>query len=140
MMTAQISNYGSKTSEIFQFKKLTPESIKAIDNRIYNEITRIEIEKTYAEYEGFDEQQQTPQQQQQPQNLKSDTVRKDGQINKKNELKVKKVPEKDYEAGQKLSLKYKKLFPKKLFGTPIEEIDDFYKTEYVINSVHLFFL
>jgi hypothetical protein len=42
-----------------------------------------------------------------------------------------KAPNKDFEAGKFLPKKYFNKFPLSLAGVPIEEVDDFYKTDYV---------
>jgi hypothetical protein len=103
------------------FRKLTAKSIEEIDERIRVERTRLEIEKTDAGFELSDAAKQ---------HSHKKTASGKHKPNGKNAVK-KKVPDKDFEAGSKLPSKYKKLFPKELFGVPIEELDDFYKTDYV---------
>lgn len=93
------------------FKEFTVESVQRIRERIVNENTRIEIEKADADFE------------------ENKPAR--GQTSIKNVKKNLKFADKDFEVGKKLSRKYKHLYPKNLFGRPIEEVDDFYKREYV---------
>lgn len=94
------------------FKELTINSISSIREKIANEKARIEIEKAG---EDLDENPNTKKSKKQKNAAKSSP----------------KVPDKDFELGQKLSRKYQQLFPKELFGKPIEEVDEFYKCEYV---------
>jgi hypothetical protein len=105
------------------FRELTAGSIEAIEQRIADERMRKEIEQTDADMEFSDTRLA---------NLHhySNHKRKGGRADTKNATK-KKVPDKDLVAGGKIPSKYKKLFPKQLFGRPVEEIDDFYKTDYV---------
>ncbi|UJR17003.1 hypothetical protein I4U23_003901 [Adineta vaga] len=55
----------------------------------------------------------------------------------KNSINEKQIPNKELAVGEKLPEVLQNKFPTKLIGRPIEEIDDFYRTEYVfvvINS------
>lgn len=94
----------------FNFKQFSPESIRDINERIINENIRKEIERTDADYEL------------------SDSTR--GKRPDKAQLTESK-PNKELEVGKSLPKQHKKHFPKSLFGRPIEEIDDFYKAQYV---------
>ena len=54
---------------------------------------------------------------------------------KKHKSKSTKVasPNKDFAAGKTLPKKLQECFPENLVGKPIEEIDDFYKSHYVLS-------
>lgn len=105
------------------FKEFTRESMSNIRERILNEKLRFEIE-------------------QEELNANLDNLSL-----KKRKLAIKKLktdrenlrakPNKDFVIGKQLPLRYKYLFPTKLFGTPIEEIDEFYRNDYVLISIFL---
>lgn len=126
----------SNNSKNTIFKQLTLESISRIHERIVNEKARLEIEKNEAEME------QT--------NLKPKGQQPKKAAKKKEETVVVRKPDKDFEAGKTLTHKYSQLFPSELSGIPLEEVDEYYKSEYVIflkkfllkksiNRNHLFF-
>ncbi len=116
------------------FKKLTLESINSIRENILNEKTRLEIENNE---DSNDEKEksnnnntnigsQISYTQKQRKNVKSINVgeRSIASI-------ISKAPNKDFEAGKILPKKYKNQFPLSLAGCPIEEVDEYYKTDYV---------
>ena len=92
------------------------DSIKNIKERIFNEKTRIDIEKIDASLEDL--------------NKKSKNLLKIRK-KKKKEVKVVRYSDKDFETGSKLPKIYHHLMHSDLYGVPIEEIDDFYKNDYV---------
>jgi len=102
-----------KNIKIVQFSQ---DSIKNIKERVFNEKTRIEIEKIDASIEDL--------------NKKSKNILKLKQ-NKNKELRVNRNPDKDFETGSTLPKIYHNLIHSDLYGVPIEEIDDFYKNDYV---------
>ncbi|RMZ93884.1 sodium channel para isoform X6 [Brachionus plicatilis] len=94
------------------FKEFTFSSIQKIKENMKNERIRLEIEKNDIEMDDSD--------------CKNDRSREKTRH-----------PDKDFQADEKLPRKYRFLFPKNIFGKPLEELDEFYKCEYVfivINS------
>ena len=91
------------------FNELAPSSLKKIKNNIENERARLEIERYDLDLDD---------------SLPKSKLKQ----SKKTKLKF---PDKEFLAGRKLPRKYRFLLPRKLFGNPIEELDDFYKCEYV---------
>ena len=114
------------------FKKLTLESINNIRENILNEKARLEIENNE---ESNDEKEksnntvsQTSNNLKQRKNVKSLNVN----IGERSIASIaSKAPNKDFEAGKILPKKYKNQFPQSLAGCPIEEVDEYYKTDYV---------
>lgn len=91
------------------FKELTFHSIQKIKENKKNEKIRLEIEKT--DFEMDDSEYKNTRIREKKQNLN-----------------------KDFQAGKRLPKKYRFLLPKKFFGKPLEELDEFYKCEYVIEK------
>ncbi|CAF0790610.1 unnamed protein product [Brachionus calyciflorus] len=95
------------------FNRFSLNSLQKIKANIENERTRKEIEQNDLDWE--------------------DSIPKIRSLNSKLNL-----PNKEFVAGQNLPKKYRFLFPKELFGKPIEEMDDFYKCDYVIFFFNLY--
>lgn len=94
------------------FKKLTRESIKSIEERIFNDKLLLEIEN---------DECKPPNKKPKPHEQSIDADRKQG-------------PNKDLLTGKKLPERFKNLFDPKLFSIPIEEIDEFYQNDYVLKN------
>jgi hypothetical protein len=118
------------------FKKLTPESINNIRENILNEKTRLEIEKN----EASNNEKEKSNNNTIAGSQISDTHQKQRKYVKSLNVNTgdrsiastaSKGPNKDFEAGKILPKKYKNQFPQSLAGCPIEEVDDYYKTDYV---------
>jgi hypothetical protein len=140
-----MQNMLNKKSNI-DFKKYSPKSIENIEGRIQYEKTRQEIERTNEEFELAELNHQNNKNS----NNNNNHIKKKSKT--KNENKNAKTgdekealtmrPNKDFEAGKKLPSKFNKLFPKSLFGVPLEEIDPYYQRDYVfivINSSYQIF-
>ena len=100
------------------FKKLTKQSIRNIHERILNEKTRRDIEKTEkqnAELNNLDNSMKQ---------RKSFKKRKKGED-------IFKEPNKDFMIGNSLPRRYQILFPEKLYGGVIEDVDPYWKNSYV---------
>jgi voltage-gated sodium channel type II alpha len=99
------------------FKKLTPKSISKINERLDN----IRLQK------ALENDCLNP-------TLSNFKFKKNKNLisNQKNVIK----PSKDFETGNKLSKKYKRTFPPKLTGLPLEEIDDYFKNDYVFLTIN----
>lgn len=95
------------------FKKLTKQSIRNIHERILNEKTRHDIEKT--------ENAELSSSQKQRKSFKK----------RKKEEDIYKEPNKDFIVGNSLPRRYQLLFPEKLYGAVIEEVDPYWKNSYV---------
>lgn len=89
------------------FKKLTRESIKSIEERIFNDKLLLEIEN---------DECKPPNKKPKPYVQSIDADR----------------PNKDLLTGKKLPERFKNLLDPKLFSIPIEEIDEFYQNDYVL--------
>lgn len=96
------------------FKKFTRESIKAINDRILNEKMQQEIETD----ESIKE-----------------VSRKKYFEKEKSITCLNREANKDLDIGKKLPRGLKNLFPRSLFGIPIEEIDEFYKNDYIFTVI-----
>lgn len=90
------------------FKKFTNDSLKKIKQNIDKERIRLEIEKNDIEMNSSD------------------------YIIRKSRTKINCL-DKEFEVGKKLPKKYRFLFSKDDFGQPLEDLDEYYKNEYVIN-------
>lgn len=108
----------SNQHKAIYFNKFTPESMSKIRESILNEKLRLEIEKTDADFDNV--------------TSKLKKTKKKGLDRTSKEIANKTCPNKDFETGKKLPNKYKQLIGTKLFGTPIEEVDTYYKNDYVI--------
>ncbi len=104
------------------FKKLSKQSIRNIHERVLNEKSRLEIERVEKEIAN----------QNVPKNKRSKSKR-----GKANEKEVLVEPNKDFFVGNTLPHRYHNLFPDELHGYPIEEVDPFWKNEYVCSIYHL---
>lgn len=92
------------------FKKFTFDSWKKIKQNIDRERIRVEIEKNDIEMNGSD------------------------YVKSKNRPE-KPCFDKELQVGKKLPKKYRFLFPKNNFGQPLEDLDEYYKYEYVIKLI-----
>ncbi len=135
------SSGGGVYSEMF--KKLTPQSLKEIKERKQNERIRIEIEKTEALIEMMRVQQLSEERHklsnENPVKLRKQKEKqlKQHQETLKNIELKKEIPIKDFATGSKLPKAYADCFPSDLSGIPLEEIDDYYKSEYVRPHHHV---
>ena len=100
----------------FEFNRFTFETKKRIKERILNE-------KYQNEYSGRPKK-----------NLFAEIFKnksKKRRTSNSEEVNEQKVPDKYLEMGRSLPKKYERFFSPKLSGIPLEEIDDFYKTDFV---------
>lgn len=104
----------SNSETTVRFKEFTIESMKAIKERILNEKQCLEIES--------DDMVNDP------------TALKKPRKKHKKVKKVEKKANSDFETGKLLPEKFKNLLSTKLFGIPIEEIDEYYQNDYVIQK------
>jgi hypothetical protein len=125
-ISSNSSNRSYQSNQIV-FKKLTLESINNIKENILNEKTRLEIEKSEAAINKNSEEE-TSNHVSKAKNVKSLSVKEGSNASTPFIL----TPNKDFEAGKILPKKYRNQFPQALAGRPIEEVDEFYKTDYVL--------
>ena len=97
--------------------KYTNESKKATKERILNEKSQLELNDITSNRRSLKEKLRTF-------NKKSASL---------DEFNCTRKPEKYLEAGKKLPKKYNKYFTSELAGIPLEEIDEFYKSDHVRN-------
>lgn len=106
-------------SEEIVFKKLTRQSIKDIDNLVKQKRENKKLEKASL----TDVEEKTSRcackRKKKPDKTEDD------------EVVVKKIPKKAFAAETQLSQRYQHLFHKTLIGVPLEEVDEFYKEDYV---------
>ena len=105
----------SGESRSIVFKKLSKQSIRNIHERILNEKSRLEIERVEKEIATQNE----------PKSKRSKSIKG------KNEKEVLNEPNKDFLVGNTLPHRYHHLFPEELHGCVIEEVDPFWKNDYV---------
>ena len=102
------SSFNSTDSVVF--KRLTLDSINNIKENILNERTKLELQK-------YDKEEK-------------EDIKNYG-LKSRSLSTVSKAPNKDLEAGKILPRKYLNNFPLVLAGVPVEELDDYYKADYV---------
>jgi len=106
-------------SQSYTLNKYTIETKKRIKERILNE--KYENEINNVQRKAF------------IQKLFETKSKKRRDSLQQEETVILRQPNKYLEAGRNLPLKYAKHFSSELSGMPLEEIDDFYKTDYVRN-------
>ena len=97
------------------FKKLTNQSIRNIHERILNEKSRLDIERAEKEIASQNE----------PQSKRSKSFKS------KAKKEMLREPNKDFLIGNTLPHRYHQIFPDNLYGCPIEEVDPYWKNDYV---------
>ena len=113
------------------FKRLEPEALEVIRERHDEEEARLMVEKAEAlRIELADKENK--------ENKSRAKLKKEKKQREIDAEANKRKPNPEFEAGKNLPLRCSDHFPvKKLAGTPLEELDDFYKTDYV--SLNLIF-
>ncbi len=112
----------SGESRSIVFKKLSKQSIRNIHERILNEKSRLQIERAEKEIASQNE----------PKSKRSKSIKG------KNEKEILNEPNKDFLVGNTLPHRYHHLFSDELHGCPIEEVDPFWKNDYVRSISFLF--
>ena len=95
------------------FREFTPESIKRIEQHRREEAERIAAEQSERQTTNDD---------------KHSSKRKSS---KDQPMGFKRMPNKELAVGQRLPRVLQHKFPAELIGKPIEDIDSYYRTEYV---------
>jgi hypothetical protein len=108
----------NKTKSAINFNPFTAHSLSNIKERILNNKAQRELEQSTTELNHLDLNK----------NNYFKNFFKSKQIAR---LKLDDVPNTNFEAGKKLSQKYIPSFPAEFHGIPLEEVDDFYKSDYV---------
>ncbi len=111
------------------FTEFTEQSLSKINEQIVNEKTGIEIEKLVENVAVATTKVTADVFQVNPIEANNNRKKKN---NVAKEIDPTSVPNKDFEVGKELSKRLQSKFPPELYGRPIEDVDPFYKNDYVI--------